>query len=103
MSEIRCTSFKEVDKGVMKGFATIFVPKWGVEIYNVQMCRKDNSKWINFPSRQIEKDGEKKFLPYIRFEKKEHMDAFSSKVWAAVDKWIQENSPSVFNDNGSAF
>lgn len=103
MSEIECTSFKEMEKGIMKGYATIYVPKWGIEIFNIQMCNKDGARWINFPSRQIEQNGEKKFLPFIKFMKKDHMDVFSKKVWEAVEKYLKTNSPSVFNDNGSPF
>jgi hypothetical protein len=89
MSEIECTSYKEMNKGVMIAFVTVFVPKWGVEIFNVQLCEKGNQKWINFPSRQIEQNGEKKYLPHLRFKSREHTDAFAKKVWEAADKWKQ--------------
>lgn len=103
MSEIECTSYKDMNKGIMKGYATIYVPKWGLEIFNIQMCDKDGARWINFPSRQAEKDGETKYFPYIRFRKKEHLEMFSKKVWEAVDRYLKQASPSVFNENGSPF
>jgi len=34
---IECIDFKEINKGLLVGFANIFVPQWGVEIFNIQL------------------------------------------------------------------
>lgn len=91
MSEITCTKYRFLGKGALVANVNILVPKWGLEINDLTIWSKEGRKWVSFPSRQYEKDGEKKYAPYLRFEKKEHMDAFAKKVMDAADKWCSEN------------
>lgn len=88
-NEITCTAFKQVNKGVLVGFANIFVPKWGVEIYSISLFEKNGKRWISMPSREYEdkNDGEKKYMPYIRFKEKSHGDLFASKAMDAIVKF----------------
>jgi hypothetical protein len=98
MSEIVCTSYKSVDKGTLQALINVFVPKWGLEIFGVQICMKNGHKWINFPSRMSEENGEKKYFPHLRFKEKTHMEAFTKKVLEAVDKYcMAQNQPNQSN------
>ena len=91
---IECIDFKEINKGVLVGFANVFVPKWGIEIFNIQLCRKNDQAWVNFPSREfIDKEGIKKFLPYFRFQNKEMGEFFQSKVMEAINEFRAKSLP----------
>ena len=85
---IECMKYVPVNKGSLQGYATIYVPKWGIEIQSVGVFQKDNKRWINFPQKEYEKDGVKKYASYIRFKEKNHMDIFSEQVKKAIDAFV---------------
>lgn len=74
------------------GAASIFVPKWGIEIHGITLHQKDGKRWINFPSRQYEKDGEKKYMPYFRFPNKDHYSLFCDAVKKAIERHAEKES-----------
>ena len=81
---IECLSFRECSKGFLLGFANIRVNAWNMEISDIQLMEKEGFKFIKMPSRTYEKDGEKKYWPYIRFTDREKGDQFSSQVVEAI-------------------
>lgn len=89
MSEIECLKFTPKSSGALQGFADIYVPKWGVEIFGVSIFMKDGRRWVSMPSREYDQDGVKKYWPYLKFREKAHMDAFSKKVMEAVTKFAE--------------
>jgi hypothetical protein len=97
--KIKCIKYKPYHKGHLLGFADIFVPKWGVEIYGLTLYEKDGRKWVNFPSRSYEKDGEKKNAPYFRFPESEHYTLFCSQVREAIGEKIQDQQGEKNHDN----
>lgn len=103
-NEITCTAFKQVNKGVLIGFANIYIPKWGVEIFGVSLFEKNGKRWISMPSREYEDktDGKKKYMPHIRFREKSHGDLFASKVMDAIVKFCGEcpRQDSIFEQEG---
>jgi len=98
-----CTGYKQVGKGVVLGYASIFVEKWGVEIFNITVFQKDGKRWISFPTREYEdEDGKKKYIPHIRFKNSVHMDLFTTKALAYIEKHCGEHprSDSIFDQQG---
>jgi len=85
---IKCTQFKEINKGALYGFATIFVEKWGIHISNCKIFRKNGKNWMKFPDREYEVKGEKKYSPYIWFENKELAALFSIEALEAIENYI---------------
>ena len=88
MTEIVCTKYHSINKGSVVGSANIYIPKWGVEIYGVTLFEKDGKRWVSLPQKEITKDGEKKYLSFMRFKEKSHMEAFGEKVKDAIDKFV---------------
>lgn len=87
---IECTKFTPVNKGNLIGFASLYIDKWGVEIFSISLNQKDGRKWITFPSKSYEKDGEKKFLPYFRIKDKGHYEQFCKNAIEAIEKKANE-------------
>lgn len=87
---LKCIKYNPYAKGTLLGFADIFVPKWGVEIYGLTYHEKDGKRWVNFPSREYEKDGEKKRMSYFRFPDSGHYTLFCEKVKVAIETKINE-------------
>lgn len=88
---IECLKFQSVNKGVLVGFADFYLPKSGIEIYGCQLFQKDGRRWINMPSREYTNDqGEKKYMPYIRFRESSHKDLFNDLALKAIEKKCAE-------------
>lgn len=91
---IKCIKYSPINKKTCLGVATIFVEKWGIEIYGITLHQKDGKRWINFPSRKYEdkETGEMKYLAYFRFPEKDHYIKFCDAVKSAIDEYAKENS-----------
>jgi len=102
---IECIKFRKFDKGTLKGFADIWVPKWGLELYGITLHEKEGRRWVNFPANTYEKEGETKSAPHYRFRNKDHWTLFCEKVKEAIDQKIKEDSTyeGEINESDSTF
>jgi len=109
---IECIKFIPYAKGFLQGFADFYISDFGIEIQDCSVYYKDGKRWVNLPARQYEKEGEKRFAPYVRFRKKEDWDSFIEASKAAIDTFCAESiragtsradSNSVFSKNSSEF
>ena len=57
--------------------------------------KKDNQRWVSFPSRAYESEGKTKYFSYNNFETPDMADLFKKKVLEALDQYLQKQSPSV--------
>ena len=89
---IEIKNFKRIDKGALQGSFSIYIPEWELTINDVTYFVKEGRRWISFPSREYEKDGEKKYWPFIKFPK-ERMEAFTTAVIAQIDKLDDSATP----------
>lgn len=88
---IECLKFQSQQKGSLIGFADFYIAKTGLEIYNCSVYQKDGRRWVNFPSREYTTpDGEKKYLPYLRFRDPNHKEKFGELALKAIDKKCAE-------------
>lgn len=85
---IECRKFRYVGKGAIVGNADLYVPQFGLHIYNCTVFQKDGRRWLSFPSKEKDVNGEKKFFPQIRFEKRESMDNFTIQAMKAIQPEI---------------
>lgn len=103
---IECLKYKPVNKGTLLGYADLFVPKMGIEIFGCSLHQKDGRRWINLPSREYtDNKGEKKFFSIIRFPNKAHMEEFSKQAKEAIERkaMIEEPKQSSFIDEDVPF
>ena len=82
---IECIRYKGFESGALLGFADIRVHKWGVDIQGVKLYQKDGKRWIQLPSNEYEKDGEKKYSPFMKFIDAPHWEQFTTKVKEAIE------------------
>lgn len=86
------TQYKTVNKGALQAVFTLRIPKWGnFLIRDMTYFKKANQRWVSFPSRPYEKDGETKYYQYNMFEEKTMGEAFQKRALEALDKYISEN------------
>lgn len=87
---IKCVRYTPVNKSTCLGVATIFVPKWGIELNGITLHQKEGKRWINFPARMQEDGTEKKYYPYFRFKEKTHKEMFCELIKKAIDTYVEE-------------
>ena len=81
---IECIRFNPQNKHTLLGFADVKVVKWGLIIRGVSLHQKENKRWISLPSKQYEKDGEKKWMTYICMENPEYQKEFLKQIQDSV-------------------
>jgi hypothetical protein len=89
---IECTKFTPLNKGVLVGFADLYVQKMDLEIFGCQLCNKNGKRWLNMPQKEYLKDNEKKYLSIVRFRDKAKQDAFAEAAIKAIEKKIVEQA-----------
>lgn len=93
---IKCVKFRPFKKGHIVGFADIFVEKWGIHIKGCTMFHKEGRSWIAFPAKDYTDDeGKKCYSPIIRFETKEHQEAFSKACVEEINKSVEKEPENI--------
>jgi hypothetical protein len=89
---IEIVNYKPSEHQYRKGSFSIKIPKWGnFLIHELSYFKKGDQRWITFPSRAYEKDGEKKYFPFNSFEDALMKKSFQEKVLGALDKYLATN------------
>lgn len=94
---IECIKYKAINKGSFLGFADIYIPKTGQEIYGCKLYQKDGRRWVSLPSNEfINEQGEKKYAPMMKYRDPEHQKLFLEACVKAIEAKCAEP---VSNDN----
>jgi hypothetical protein len=94
-NRIEITRFVKKDKPVLKGFFSIKIPQYaGLCINDLSYFQKGNQRWISYPQKPYEKDGEKKYANVIFFEDK----AMQDSILKALDEYLVQNNAETFKD-----
>jgi len=84
--------FRFINKGSMKASFNLLIPKWGYFIIrDICLFEKGNQRWVSFPSKVVEKDGQKKYFSYFTFQNQETLKQFQEKVLQAIDIYLQKH------------
>jgi hypothetical protein len=86
---IEILRYKPINKGAMLGFFDCYIEKFGLEIFGCSLYEKDGRRWVNFPAKPYEEEGQKKFSPDLRFRRREHAEAFSEACKKALDHFLE--------------
>lgn len=86
------------EKGMLKGYFTLKIPKWGGFCIQSMsyFSKNEKQRWISFPSKMYEAEGEKKYAQYCFFEDAVTIRMFQESVLKALDAYFTKNAPSVF-------
>jgi len=83
---IECIKYIPVNKGHCLGYANLYVSTWDLEIFSVGLYQKEGKRWVSFPSRLYEKNGEKKSLPYLRFRSPDTYARFIKEARRVIEE-----------------
>ena len=91
---MRCERFNRLNKehpGALLGYADIFVDQWGVVIKGISIFAKEGAQWAGMPgSSYTNKEGEKKFAPFLVFPDRDTYTSFSKAAIKAVNDWCMQ-------------
>ena len=94
---IEILNYKPVNKGFLIGTCDIKMLQWGNFIISpITVFEKNGQRWFTFPSREYEKEGQKKWFQHCKFETEQMSEAFRKHFFLALDKHLSKENPSVF-------
>jgi hypothetical protein len=79
-------NYRPINKGALLGSFTVYVPEWGVEIKDMLHFKSGNKEWTSFPGKEYEKEGKKKYAPYIYFRFNKASEQFSIDLLDLINK-----------------
>jgi hypothetical protein len=89
---MQITNYKEVNRGFLIGRFNLHLPEFhNLIIREMTYFVKGGARWIGFPQREYEKDGEKRYFPYLTFQKSEFTETFRDEVIKALDSYFSAN------------
>jgi hypothetical protein len=91
MKMIEILKLDLINKGSLIARFTIKLHKWaGLVIRDLTFFDSGGNKWINFPSKEYESEGKKKYFQYIAYENqdldKKFKESILKEVLAYLDK-----------------
>lgn len=87
--------YKAINHPVLKASFTVHLPEWqGFIIRECKLFESGSRRWVQLPSREYEKDGKKKYWPYVAFKNREREDAFKNEVMQTLTSYLaMEGTP----------
>ncbi|MCD6516442.1 MAG: septation protein SpoVG family protein [Candidatus Aminicenantes bacterium] len=92
---IKILEFKERQQNTLQGFVTIQMTNIGLEIRNITVHQKNDSRWIGMPAKPYEKDGKTQYSYIVHFYDKEMGDKFKDAVLQALDEYRRQDNDSL--------
>ena len=91
---------REINKGSLRAVATVRVPKWGnVLLLEVCYCESNGKNWVTLPAKPYEKDGKKKYWPYVAFEDNKLENIFKEQIRELFKKQLVTTEQAVSDDD----
>jgi len=91
-------NYKEINKGCLQAKFDVSIPEWGLTLRELTLFSKDGKQWLGMPSRQYEKDGQKKNHDLVSFEKNKRQRFESSCIEKIKSKQYQTRQEKQTDD-----
>ena len=93
--KIIITRFTKQEKPVLKAFFSIQIPQYaGLCVNDLAYFEKGDQRWISYPQKPYEKDGEKKYANVVFFEEK----AMQNVILQALDEYMKKSNQKQVKD-----
>lgn len=87
---IECKRYKAINKGTFVGYADLFLPEIGIEIFGCTLHQKDEKRWVNLPSKSFKTNkGVDKFSPIVRFKDPSAFKDFCICAKESIDNFMK--------------
>lgn len=97
-------NWRPLQSGALRGFVDLEILDLSLIIKGCKVFQgKEGRSWVNFPERTYEKDGEKKYDPYLYFSSKEVKEEFRKSSLEAMRTYLlneknNQNAPPANRD-----
>ncbi len=81
---IRCLSFEEKPAGALVGIAHLYRDDVKEHLIDVKLWQKESRYWATLPSKCIDRDGKKEFIPSYRKDDAKDHRAFMEMIVNAI-------------------
>lgn len=80
------------DKGCLIAYVDLYVSGFGMEFLGCSVFSKNGHRWMSLPSREVidKNDGNKKYFPILKFNKKERQDQFLKEAMESINPMIDK-------------
>jgi len=82
-----CENFRVDVKGGLRGFCDLTIEPLGVRLFSCKLFIVGPRQWIEFPSRQFESQGKKRWVRTIDFTTRAGHEAFQAAALEAIRKF----------------
>jgi hypothetical protein len=95
---IVCIEWRPCERGTLRGFAKISIPKWRLTMDGCAVHERDGRKWAQLPARpQLdpsgnlvrEPNGKIRYARILSFADRETERLFSDHIVSAVERFVQ--------------
>jgi hypothetical protein len=85
--EVKLLDVRSVDHKYIIAKASVEIPSKKQIIHGVTVFQSGSNRWIKLPQNIVDKNGEKKYYPYIRWTDESEAKSIEASVLAAYDTW----------------
>jgi len=99
---IKCTSFRQMEKNTLRGFADLELTRIGLVIKDCTWHLKDGKEWIGLPARSYDDaEGVRRWSPIVEFtpEAKAERAAFQRAALGAVHEAVSTSAQAPVGGN----
>jgi len=83
--KITVSNWKSIHKNSLLGTFDLEFTGMGLRIKGAMLLETNGRRWINFPSKEYQKNGERKFMPFLEWRDRETSERFSAAVVPLVE------------------
>ena len=95
---MKILKFRAFEKNTLQGFFELELPS-GLCIRDLTYHRKDDARWIGYPSRPYQDDhGNTRYMNTIYFAEKDRHFKFQDALLKALDEYLATQAPAQVED-----
>ncbi len=74
-----------MNRNSLVGIADVSIPSWRIQINDVAVFQKGDSRWIKMPSKQFEGNGTASYQPMVKWADDAVFERFRKAVFIALE------------------
>jgi hypothetical protein len=87
---IECRSFKAFQKNTLRAFVSLRIDPPGLTVNDCCLHEKNGRRWLAFPARPYQRDGDTQWQPIVAVEDREVLKQFQSAGLAAIARYLNQ-------------
>ena len=98
--KIQITEFTPLQRNTMRGFATVFLPDWGIEIPGFMVHKQNKKEWVELPAHKSDSSSGK-WVKNMSFDSRTQEKEFKNMFMKELKDFLIKNGRiHELNDEG---